>query len=227
MSSLSSSPGTVRSNRASDDELKYRAMNFVFSDFDTIRCNPQTCKFNGICISHLQIGPLLEFRRAFWGNKESIAPTTSDRRTKVMEMLSELYCKATKTFVYKVPSISPSVPDQEVCEAAFAIALGISQKPNASEINNMWKWCKKEVIDPQQAKTFSNNIKVARGLKLNNAGAYIRLARDSVCDDSPYAGMENTKILPHETLTAFYLEYKRYCAEKNISDKEHWRNTWG
>jgi hypothetical protein len=205
----------------------------------TMQCN-KSCKFARKCLQRLPLGDIVALRSSFWGEMLEPAPKVNVRRQKQIDLLLEAYDKFEKMFRFLVPSTlnDSSNKSTEVCESAYIVALG--RHGNTDSINQVtktWRNIKKQIV----AGTITSDNKViistsGRSMsdyKKRHAVSYIHfitnLYRDeetdkqsskscqsTMCDTSPFAGMENIHILPYDNLGQLHREYLVHCSSRGI-----------
>jgi hypothetical protein len=174
-----------QTKRSTDEELKSKVFSTTFNDLAVLRCNPKECINAGNCLQKANIGLVYELRKDFWGLSEERAPSTKQRKKKIIEILNGAYCKNTEKFHFSVGPVKGTF--LEVCEAAIAIILGLSKSPNKSEITNQWLTQRKLLINGKIDDI--EEVRVKRyNSKTEKVSTYIEYMGNIFCETSPLAG---------------------------------------
>ena len=146
--------------------MKYKAFNTPFAKIS--RCNPKTCPYKGNCIDQSTFGEIYEMKKDFWGDPDDPdAPSRDIRRKLILEILTSSFRKYNKTFEFIIGSKEKN--NRLVCEAAFLIALGLSNNSNASQAPSQWRNSKKFVLEG-----YNLNSKTYSYAELTNSGKMIK-----------------------------------------------------
>lgn len=169
---------------SSDEIMKYNAFHTPIGLM--ARCNPNTCAYGGKCINKMTMDDIMDFKVAFWGPIDQEAYSRSTRRLSILKILQTAIRRRTKSFEFTFGGREKD--NSLVCEAAFLIALGLSNNSNASKAPSQWLNIKKFVLsdndlDPKNrysyAKATSSKFdfpsldKEVKRVKFENACAYI------------------------------------------------------
>jgi hypothetical protein len=172
----------LQKKRSSDEELKTKALQVFIDELHQLKCNPKECRLGGCCVGKATIEITANLRNDFWGFREARAPRSKERKLKILEILKAAYCKNTKEFRFQIGAAKGGY---EVCEAAYAILIGISRSPNKSEISKQWSNQKKYLTngkeDIYKFKRFKN--------KFEKVATYIEYMGTIFCETSPLAGL--------------------------------------
>lgn len=144
--------------------MKYNAFHTPIGQL--ARCNPTTCPYKGTCISKMSVDDIMEIKTNFWGPMDEEAPSRGTRRLAIIKLLQNAIHRQSKTFQFTFGGKEHS--NSIVCEAAFLIALGLSNNPNASQASSMWINVKKWILegydlDPSSKYSY-NKITAKKGL---------------------------------------------------------------
>lgn len=168
---------------SSDEVLKWRA--FTTPIGELARCNPSTCPYKGNCIGKMAIDDMMGIKEAFWGKIDEDTPTRSTRRLMILKILQSSIRRSTKTFEFVCGNKEHS--NTVICEAAYLIALGLSNNPNSSRAPSQWINLKKWVMNGYdldstmkysyakitEQPSNSKIVKEKRALKFEDAVAFI------------------------------------------------------
>lgn len=127
--------------RTGDELMKFYAFNTPFGDI--ARCNPKQCPYGGMCVGKINMDELMSMKEDFWGKRHKAADPASERRRKIEVILRASYVKSKHDFEFF--STNREQNNRMVCEAAFLIMLGLSNKSNASEAPSQWRRVKQFV----------------------------------------------------------------------------------
>lgn len=210
-------------------------------------------------MKELKMYDILSEMRYFWGDMESAAPTSSQRKAKIIKIMSkstfkmesarattnnhkskqkeEEACKKellTVQLMFKVSS-------NDICEAAFLKVIG-------HRATKLWLRCKREilasfsrhggVLDDKELELIDKAISRQRDPseqrsrpKKDNALSFIKYYANFHADLSPQDGEENIRILPFETVSQLFSEYRAHCMlfatpHSNSAAKETFRKAW-
>jgi hypothetical protein len=180
-SSLSSN--SANSNYKRDDvATKNEYCRIPLEDFLQMKCNSNLCEYGGKCIQKTTIEQLERLREKIWGCFNSEAPTASQRKKIIDEILQASFVKHKGKFRF----ITGGEPGNYnlVCEAGYLILLGLSKNRNASQCSYQWKQAKNRVL----GKTIETFQKPHKKEKADSATAYISYITNKIADTSPYAG---------------------------------------
>jgi hypothetical protein len=207
-------------------------------EIGSMRCN-KSCKFNQNCLRRLPLGDIVSLRSGFWGDINGTAPKVNERRARQVDILLDAYNKHDKNFRFMVPSFDDKTKSTEVCESAYIVALGRHGSMDSNQVTKTWRRIKK-LIEEGKLSAKDKTVTSASGgrsmqdYKKRHAIAYIQfitnLYRDeevdkhckssfntTMCDTSPFAGMENVHILPYDSLPQFHEEYQVHCSTRGIA----------
>lgn len=153
---MSLSKETIHVDKKSNYLLKYRAFHTPFAQIS--RCNPNTCPYGGNCIDESTFKEVYDMKKDFWGDVNAEAPSRKLKRKLILEILKKSFRQYNKTFEFIIGSKEKD--NRLVCEAAFLIALGLSNNSNASQASSQWRNTKKYVmrgdhLDPNKQYTYS------------------------------------------------------------------------
>ena len=95
------------------------------------------CKCTNDCVGNLTLNQLMSMKEGFWGKRDLAAPSTSERREKIREILSSAYSPVTDSFEFY--STNKDYSNRVVCEAGFLILLGLSNNSQASRAPSQWR----------------------------------------------------------------------------------------
>jgi type IV secretory pathway VirB6-like protein len=128
---------------------------------------------------------IYEVRKDFWGLIEERAPTSKERKKKIIEILNSAYCKNSQKFHFSVGPVRGSY--LEVCEPAIAIMLGISRSSNKGEITNQWLRQRKYLVTGKIDKI--DDVRLKRyNSKKEKVSTYVEYMGNIFCETSPLAG---------------------------------------
>jgi hypothetical protein len=102
------------------------------------------CPYGGGCVQKTTINDLKALREKIWGCFNADAPTASQRKKFIEEILQASYTKHDNTFKFIAGGIPGSY--NLVCEAGYLILLGLSLNRNASQCSHQWKEAKNRVL---------------------------------------------------------------------------------
>lgn len=163
------------------------------------------------------MGDIIKLRKKFWGDQIlSKAPSESDRKTKMNEILYHCFNNTDKIFYF-------NVGDLRVCERGFLILLGLNTRQSRPPRN--WVKTKAEMLkdeyDPVKfaseigsPKTRQRNkelkrLQDPRTRKYKHANTYIQYVATVFSDTSPTK--KNIRAVPYESVSQLYEEYQHYC----------------
>jgi hypothetical protein len=182
-SSLNSG-GTVTSNNKRDDvTTRNYSCKIPMDEFLELQCNANLCSFGGRCVQKTTIEELATLREKLWGCLNADAPTASDRKKFIDEILRASFVKHDESFKFIVGGVPGNY--NLVCEAGYLILLGLSRNRNASQSTYQWKAAKNRILG-KTIETFTP--KLHKTEKLDSATAYITYITSKLADTSPFAG---------------------------------------
>ena len=187
---------------------------------------------------------IIKEMRSFWGEEDTPAPKLSERKAKIVGIMSRSVFKLKKPaenssglefqtqLVFRVGAI-------EVCEAAYLRLIG-------HPATKLWLKCKKNVLDSfsrsndhigeDELKQLNDQIAKhsteRRSMpKMDNAVSFVKYFADFHASLSPQEGEEHIRILPFETVSQLFEEYSAHCNLNCTPDcekagKETFRKAW-
>jgi hypothetical protein len=140
---MSISKETITVDKKTNHILKYRAFHTPFATIS--RCNPNTCPYGGKCIDKSTFEEVYDMKVDFWGDVEKEAPSRDTKRKLILKILTKSFRRSNRTFEFIIGNKDKD--NRLVCEAAYLIALGLSNNKNASQAPSQWRNTKKFVLD--------------------------------------------------------------------------------
>ena len=206
-------------------------------------------------MKQLKLYDILKEMRFFWGDIESPAPTSSQRKAKIISIMSKsvfkIECNSARSTLKQKGDenvdfqssiqLMFKVTSTDICEAAYLKVIG---HPNTK----LWLRCKREILA-----SFSTNHGVLNDKDLERINAaiskqkycseqrstpkkddalsFIKYFANFHADLSPQDGEENVRILPFETVSQLFAEYKAHCKQfatphSHTAAKETFRKAW-
>jgi len=181
----------------------------------------------------------------FWGDlNATTTQSTSERRRKIIDKMRKSVFKSIESknkTAEQVHKLVFSVGSSEVCETAYLHIIGHGA-------TKMWLKCKKELLTAYSRKNglmTEDDIKeLDAAIKMTKSRSEIRTKKKSdhahsflqyltrfYASLSPNEGEENVRVLPFETYSALFTEYKAYCETNGVdastrARKETFRLVW-
>ena len=182
----------------------------------------------------------------FWGELNATSTqSTSERRRKIIDKMRKSIFKSignkNKNGEQVLHKLVFSVGTSEVCETAYLHIIGHGA-------TKMWLKCKKELlasysryngfIAEDELKELDAAIKMTKHSsemrvkkKSDHALSFLQYLAKFYASLSPNEGEENVRVLPFETYSALFTEYKAYCEANDVDTslrarKETFRLAW-
>ena len=234
--------------RSSEASLKLAAISrsFVTVAESGIICSAN-CSVNGNCLKTLNMLDVLSEMVWFWGElNATTTQSTSERRSKIIDKMRKSIFKSigvknNKNGDGSVHKLVFSVGSSEVCETAYLHIIGHGA-------TKMWLKCKKGLlssysrnnglITEDELKDLDAAIKMTKSSsemrarkKSDHALSFLQYLTKFYASLSPNEGEENVRVLPFETYSALFTEYKAYCEANDVDTstrarKETFRLVW-
>jgi hypothetical protein len=194
MSCVTCSTSTGAGARKGDEELKSFAITSISINICEYSCNSSDCVYGGGCVNKATIGETSSLRRSFWGINSDPAPSSEQRKRLIVNILENAYIRHENVFKFVIGEKAGGYT--LVCESAFLILLGLSNKKNASEAPGQWKRAKIALLKKVNGEL--DDIRAPRRksrLKSDSAQSYIDyICQIFVCDSTATAGTINMNI---------------------------------
>jgi len=236
--------------RSSEATLKLAAINRSFFTVaqPEIIC-PANCSMNGNCIKAVNMLDVRSEIVWFWGElNATTTQSTSERRRKIIDKMRKSIFKSIGVKNKKngeegglVHKFVFSVGSSEVCETAYLHIIGHGA-------TKMWLKCKKELLSSYSRnnglitevelkdldaaiKMTKSNSEMRTRKKSDHALSFLQYLTKFYASLSPNEGEENLRVLPFETYSALFTEYKAYCETNDVDTsmrarKETFRLVW-
>ena len=224
--------------RSSEQVLKDKAFSASYGKkFLGHQCT-KGCTFD--CKSLLLADAIENEMIAFWGPKDSPAHPMSMRKTYIIDKLRKSIAKVRKADGSTASVLIFSVGQSEICEATYLRVVGLSAGLT------MWDRIKQALFAIRHS-SHLNDIELAeleamismkkassetRGSpKTDHAITFIKYFAEFHASDSPNPDEENLRILPFESLSQLFDEYKAHCVSSEqqecfVAKKECFRLAW-
>lgn len=174
----------VKANkRKSDKQMKQFAFATTIADIGQVECSAR-CAHGRHCLQDTTLYTLYCERVAFWGKEDYSAPTASERKDKIVDILSDAYLKNKEELVFAVIGGRESgLKKRLVCEFALLVIIGLCglkfQAPR------QWNDCKRLLLTGEVKQSHEYSRPSA---KYDSAVIFIRYIVELVSDKSPFAG---------------------------------------
>lgn len=171
--------------RQSDYQLKENAYSVPLMFLNNLKCD-KTCEYGSMCLKKASLETIFQLRTAFWGEENTLPPSSGQRRAQIVDILRTAYSGNEKKFVFTVPDKNSSGGKRAVCQLAFLHTIGLTTKSTLAEAPSQWKRCRDSILSGiVQPET---KYKVSDKPKYRHAIAYIRFITDKIADTTPYGG---------------------------------------
>lgn len=243
-----SSKGFEGKMRSSEATLKQSAISrSLFTVADSRIICSSNCSVKGNCLKPLKMFDVTSEIEWFWGDlNATTTQSTSERRRKIIDKMrkSIFKCLDNKNKNEKeqvVHKLVFSVGSSQVCETAYLHIIGHGA-------TKMWLKCKKELlssysrsnglITEDEVKELEAAIKMTKSRsevrskkKSDHVHSFLQYLTQFYASLSPNEGEENVRVLPFETYSALFTEYKAYCDTNGVdistrAQKETFRLAW-
>lgn len=213
------SKSSTRAKRASDSQLKENAYSVPLMALVNLKCD-KSCEYDGVCLSQTSLSAIFALRIGFWGEENTPAPTSSQRKQSILDILHDAYSVNEKKLTFVVPDSCANGSSRAVCQLAFLHLIGLTVKPKLSDAPKQWLLCRNSVLSGCVQDV--SKYKLIDKPKFCHALSYIRYITDKMADTTPY-GLPNgqkVKIVPYEDVRQFFAEYKAHCMSLNVDRTE-------
>ena len=127
-----------KSPASSDIAMKLAAMSVTLIELANLICS-RSCRFGGSCLEKASLVVCRQFKDFMWNPINSSAPSSTDRRNRIQNVLRRSFCGHVKSiakfsFFLEDPSmtvgrrVEESLPRKriEICEGSYVVLLGLS-----------------------------------------------------------------------------------------------------
>lgn len=183
ITTVDSEPQELDGKRKSDAQLKAHAFAVPLMELCKMVCGKE-CTYGQQCQRSTPVGIICDMRIAFWGDENMCAPTSTERRNKILSILANAHSVNEKKLVFAVSDKLSSNGLRSVCELSYLHMLGLTTKAQKSQAPSQWMRCKDTILTGKISEVTYN-----RGQpKYVHALAYIDYIVDKICDTTPYGG---------------------------------------
>lgn len=164
---------TDASKRKSDKEMKEFAFSSSIADLSAFQCSSK-CQYGKICIADTTLRTIISERILFWGKADHPAPSASQRKEKIVDILKDAFLKNKQELIFAVVENGKK---RFVCEFGLLAIIGLCG--SKKEAPRQWTDSKRYLL--------KGELRIVTGYrrgcpKYDSAIVYIRYIVDRVSD---------------------------------------------